>query len=352
MKTTFVSSLAIQNAMRLTIQQSQTDIVATQYEMTSGQHYDLGVSLGGSTARSLDLDRELARMDSLKSTNSVVTLRLSASQTALSSMATAAQTARNALTALSGSSDVTLIDNARLSVKSALANFTTAANQTSAGEFIFSGINTDAKPMIDYTTSEGAGAKAAYQNALNGFMASQTPPLTSLADFSAAQMNDFISNTLEPMYLGNDWKANWSDASDQNMTSRISANEVVTSSTNINAVGARKFALASIIGMEMLSADMKSEARNVLSSKTISYFSEAEAGINAQRSELGVSEQRVKGANTALDAQVKLMTTHKNDLDGVDTYQASLKMTSLKTQLETALTLTGRLQQLSLVNYL
>ncbi|OLP58166.1 hypothetical protein BJF93_05945 [Xaviernesmea oryzae] len=352
MKTTFVSSLAIQNAMRLTIQQSQTDMVSTQYEMTNGTHYDIGVSLGGKTSRTLDLQRELDRMDSVKSTNSVVDLRLSASQTALDSMQKSAQTARNALNGLSGSTDTTLIANITLSLKNAMQDFTAAANQNSGGEYLFSGINTDVKPMIDYTTSEGAAAKAAYQAALTSFMGAQTPPLTSISDFSAAQMTDFVTNKLEPMFLGTDFNTNWSKASDQNMTNRISANEVVTTSTNANAVGMRKFMLASVIGTELLGGNLKSDTRNALTKQTISYYTEAEGDIISQKSALGLSQQRVKDANTAIDTQTKLLKTHKTDLDGVDTYQASLNMTALKTQLETALTLTGRLQQLSLVNYL
>ena len=40
--------------------------------------------------------------------------------------------------------------------------------------------------------------------------------------------------------------------------------------------------------------------------------------INAQRSDLGISEARVKKANTSLAAQIELVTTHIADLEGID----------------------------------
>jgi len=360
MKTSFVSNLAVQNAMRLTIQQSQSEVVKLQAEVTTGRHADVGVALGGSTSRSLDLQREMARMQTLTSTNAVVTQRLAASQGALTSVADAAQSINKVMIGLSGSDSADQLAIAKTEVTNALSIFNSAINTSFNGEFLFSGINTDVKPMIDYNSAEGAAAKAAYNTALTTFMGAQVPPLTAMNQFSKAQMEDFITNTLEPMYVDTDpaagdqsrWQTDWSSASDQTMTSRISTTEVVPSSTTANSDGMRKFALASVIASELLGADVSSEVRSTISGSVTSYIGEAISGIDAQRSDLGISEARVKKANTSLAAQIKLVTTHISDLEGVDTYAASTRMNTLLTQIETSYTLTSRLQQLSLINYL
>jgi flagellar hook-associated protein 3 FlgL len=360
MKTSFVSNLAVQNAMRLTIQQSQAEVVKLQAEVTTGRHADVGVALGGSTSRSLDLQREMARMKTLTSTNAVVTQRLAASQEALKSVADAAQSINKVLIGLSGSDSKDQLAIATTEVTNALSIFSSSVNTSFNGEFLFSGINTDVKPMIDYNSAEGAAAKAAYNTALTTFMAAQAPPLTAMNQFSKAQMEDFITNTLEPMYVDTDpaagdqsrWQTDWSNASDQTMTSRISTTEVVSSSTTANSDGMRKFALASVIATELLGADVSSDVRTAVSAAATSYIGEAISGIDAQRSDLGISEARVKKANTSLASQIKLVTTHISDLEGIDTYEASTRMNTLLTQIETSYTLTSRLQQLSLINFL
>ncbi|MDQ0319171.1 flagellar hook-associated protein 3 FlgL [Pararhizobium capsulatum DSM 1112] len=360
MKTSFVSNLAVQNAMRLTIQQSQTEVVKLEKEVTTGRHADVGIALGGSASKSLDLQRELARMTTLTETNAVVTQRLSASQEALSSISDAAQSTMEALIALSGSDSADQLAIAKTEVTNSMSIFNSAINTSFNGEFLFSGINTDVKPVADYNDPAGSTAKAAFNTALSDFMAAQSPPLTSMSEFSTTQMTDFIKNTLEPMYLDTDpasgdqsqWTTDWSGASDQTMTSRISTTEVVPSSTTANSEGVRKFALANVLAYELLGSNVSSDVRSLISSTAVGYIGEAISGIDAQRSALGISEARVEKANTSLEAQIKLVKTHVNDLEGVDTYEASTRMNTLLTQIETSYTLTSRLQQLSLINFL
>ncbi len=360
MKTSFVSNLAIQNAMRLTIQQSQTEVVKLEKEVTTGRHADVGVALGGAAAKSLDLQRELARMTTLTETNAVVTQRLSASQEALSSISKAAQSTMEALIALSGSDSADQLAIAKTEVTNSMSIFNSAINTSFNGEFLFSGINTDVKPVSDYNDPAGSAAKASFDTALSTFMAAQAPPLTSMNEFTKAQMTDFIKTTLEPMYLDTDpaagdqslWTTDWSSASDQTMTSRISTTEVVPSSTSANSEGMRKFALANVLTYELLGADVSSDVRSLISNTAVSYIGEAISGIDAQRSALGISEARVEKANTSLEAQIKLVKTHVSDLEGIDTYEASTRMNTLLTQIEASYTLTSRLQQLSLINFL
>ncbi len=60
----------------------------------------------------------------------------------------------------------------------------------------------------------------------------------------------------------------------------------------------------------------------------------------------------MKNANESLESQKKIFELHLNDLQGVDAYEASTRVTSLKALLEASYTLTSRIQQLSLVNFL
>jgi len=350
MKTSFISSLAVQNAMRMTVQKGQMEIQTLQKEIVTGRYADIGEALGASAGRSVALNQEVYRLETIRGANSIVTQRLSASQLALTSMADQAQSMLEAFIAVSGADDTSRLNVANQQLTNAVDSFTSAINTSSNGEYIFGGVNTDTKPLADYQ-SAGSAAKATFDGAFLGYFGfTQNDP--AAAGITTAQMSDFLTNTLEPLYTGTAWNTDWSTASDNNITSRISRTELVESNTNSNTEGVRKFALAAVIGLELLGSPISSEVRSLVNSEAIKHAGEAVTKIDNVRSSLGVAESRVKKANTALEAQVRIFELHIGDLEGVDAYEASTRMNSLLAQVETSYQLTARLQQLSLMNFL
>jgi flagellin-like hook-associated protein FlgL len=146
MKTSFISNLSVNSAMRSTINQVQNELIQSQKEVVTGQLYNIGETLGGTTTRALDLRRERDMMDNLMATNSVVTQRLSSSQMALETISDAGQTALNTYVALAGSTDSTQLSTAVQTLTNVIDQFVDAANTSVNGEYIFAGINTDVKP--------------------------------------------------------------------------------------------------------------------------------------------------------------------------------------------------------------
>ena len=134
--------------------------------------------------------------------------------------------------------------------------------------------------------------------------------------------------------------------------SRISSSEAVQSSTNTNAEGMRYAALGLVLGQELLALDINEATRKTVSDAAIDYMGRAISGIDGERSKLGISESRVKQANTSLDAQITILSTSIKDMEGIDTYEAATRVTTLESQLSLAYTLTSRIQNLSLLNYL
>lgn len=351
MKTVSVSTASISNALRLTVAQAQQQLQDAQKEATTGVYADVGASLGADMTRNLDLTRDVMRIQSTIDTNSVATQRLSASQAALEQISEAGKDLLNALLPLANNVDASSLSTLKTSANTALTVFTSMVNTSFNGEYIFAGTNTDVKPLTDYT-APGNPAKAAHDAALTTFMAAQAPPVSSPSQFTPAQMNDFIDNTLTPMFTGAGWDTNWSDASNQNMMSRIGTNETLETSTNANSSGMRNFALASVIATELLSKDLSTETRKAVASKAINLVSKATSEIDSQRTTLGLSESRVTQANEILRSQKTIIETHLSDLNGVDGYEAASRMSNLTALVEASMTLTSRIQKLSLVNFL
>nr|WP_298097691.1 flagellar hook-associated family protein [uncultured Shinella sp.] len=352
MKASFVSNMSLQNAMRITVASAQKEMLKVQEESVTGRHADVGAELGAKTARTLNLHRDLQRMESLKSTNALTTQRLAASQEALGQMSTAANDAMGVLIALSGITSADQLQLAQKNIGDALSTFTAAANTSFSGEYLFAGINSDVMPFNDYfqTSPAVSDAKTAFDDAFSAYFGfDQTDAAVSTID--STDMQSFI-DSLETSFMGTDWENNWSNASSENMESRISASETVQSSTNTNVDGMRYMALGLVIGNELLALGISEASRKVVSDAAIDYMGRAVSGIDGERSKLGISESRVSQANTSLDAQVTILSTSIKDMEGIDTYEAATRVTTLESQLSLAYTLTSRIQNLSLLNYL
>lgn len=365
MKTSFISSLAMQNSMRSTILKAQIEMTNLNTELTTGKHADLGVTLGANTARSIDLNRDVERLSSIVSVNSLATTRLESAQTALKNINAAGNSIQGVLVPNTSSTPPTLEVVAR-TIKGALDNFTGAVNTSVAGEYLFAGINTDVRPLDDYF-AEGSTLKAGYDTEVNFFLSQQTPPVSAVENLNATQVQAFMtemegkfngtSKLTSPPHplplVGKDfWTTFGSSASDTNMTSRISQTEVVESSTNSNSSGMRYFAFTAITALTFLDNKVPQPIREAVASQAISSLKKGLDGMTQQASVLGLSEERITAANTSLKSQQKIIETHLIDLEGVDTYEAKTRLDLLQQQIEIAYSLTSRLQQMSLVNYL
>ncbi len=364
MKTSFISSLSIQTTMRYAVAKAQQDMVAAQQEVTTGRHADVGVALGANTSRSLDLTRDVLRIKSMLATNSLATQRLESSEEALSKMSDLGQKILDSLIGIGGSSDATNLNVARASIQSALDTFSSFANTSVNGEYLFAGINSDVKPFED-VSSPDSPVQQAFDAELTKFLADNA--IASKSDMSPQNMTDFLdlieakfdgsSPLTDPPHdiatVGTDfWTAFVSNASDENMKSRITQSEIVETSTNSNTEGMRKFVLTSLVAMEFLSSEIPDATRAEVSGRAQAYIGQAMSSLTSERARLGLSAERVKKADETLEAQKKIIDTHINDLESVDAYEASTRVKGLEALVETAYTLTARLQQLSLVNFL
>lgn len=353
MSTANISNLSIQTSMRLTIRQAQNELIKAQQEVTTGIYADVGAEIGGATSTVVDLTRDSLRLQSIKSTNAIATQRLEASQEALDQMAKAGDDMNEALIALSGTSNASNLETAIQAITSALDTFTSMANTSLGGEYLFSGINTDVQPLEEY--SDTSAAKLAFDaEFLSYFGFSQSDPQTAdiAATGASPSMEDFITNVVEPMYSGADWTSDWSSATDEVMTSRISQTETVDTSTSVNSKGMRYFALAAVVAKELLALDLSDDSRAVVTKKAIEYTGVATTGINSARTMLGLSENRIEKANESLQVQIDIIDTTLTSKIEVDAYEASTRVNNLLSLVEASYTLTSKIQALSLVNYL
>lgn len=348
MKTVAVSSLSIRQALRYSMSRMQNDLVSAQKESTTLRVADVGLALGARTGHSVSLARDVSRLNSLIDSNQLAASRLSSTQSALAQLNERGEELRTALTAaLSGSSDPGI---ARADSDAMLETLTSIMNTSINGEYLFAGINTDVQPLANFKDPTSP-ARVSFDNAFQThFGFTQTDP--AAANITETQMLDFIDNVVEPQFMGADWNTNWSTASDDTIVARIGLNETAKTSVSANESGVRKLAMAAAISTSLLSGPVNSGAVSAVVNRALAYTAEGIAEITDARSNAGIQENRISNASSRIEMQIDIFERSILDMEGVDPYAAASKVSALVTQIETAYSLTSRIQQLSLLKFL
>ncbi|WP_173934807.1 flagellar hook-associated family protein [Chelativorans sp. Marseille-P2723] len=348
MKVSFISTNAISQTLRYQMMRMQAQLVQHQKELATGRLADPGVSLGARAGTGFSMAREIDRLTVQIDANSVAQNRLAATQNSLTQLGDVSQELLSTLTAaLSGVNDTSIV---RSAANRALESMTSVLNSNLNGEYLFAGINTDVRPLNSYTDA-GSPAKDHFDTLFEGyFHFDQDDPAASA--ITNTQVEEFLDAVIAPSFMGADWYVTWSNASDQKISSRISANEVAETSITANGPGIRKFAMAATVLTEFLDLPLNEEARKALYQRTVGLAGEAVSAIASMQAEVGLVETRVKDASDRISSQIDLFQTFIYDLEGVDPYEASTRVNELLTQIETSYALTARIQQLSLLRYL
>jgi flagellar hook-associated protein 3 FlgL len=348
MKTTFTSTSAMAQSTRLTVLKLQSLLSDAQKEVTTGRLADVGAALGGRTGQSVSLRQEQTRLQAMMDSNGSVATRLEATQSALQAIGQDAQSFLNQLAAApNGNIQSVLQGEAKSSLSTLIGTLNTQIN----GAYLFAGINADVKPIAEYDQTPPAANQQGVADAFSAaFGFSQSDP--QVANISATDMQTFLDTSFADMFTDSGWKSTWSSASDQNVRSRISTSELIDTSANANDAAVRKLASAYTMVADLGTANLNVAAFQKVVDKATHLTAEALQGLTTVQANLGDAQQRVSDANSRMSIQSDIIKTHIGALEGVDPYEASSRLTELMTQIETAYSVTARIQKLTLLNYL
>lgn len=348
MKASFISSNAISEAMRYQMMRMQNDMARAEKELITGRVADRGIALGARTGQSVTLARDVERLSTLLDSNALVQSRLASTQSGLQQITALAQDLLPAFTtAASGPIDPKL---PKTEAQAGLSAVTSILNTRQNGEFLFAGINTDMKPIDDFMAA-GSPSRLAFEAAFfTEFGFDIDDPLT--AGITAAQIENFIDTAVNQQFFGPNWETNWSNASDQAIVARVTISETTQASLSANNSAIKKLLMATAMVSYLMDGDLTEGARRAVMEKSIDLVGQSIGELGVTQSEIGIIQNRVDSASDRVSMQINLFRTSISDLEGVDPFEASTRVTSLLTQIEMSYTLTSRIQQLSLVRFL
>ncbi len=340
-----ISTHSVASALRLSLQNMQREIVKAQKETVTGQATDPGLALGSQNGRRISLLGDAQRLSSILDTNKIATSRLTVTQDSIGQITTQIQGMMASLTeAIDGSSAPTVVSAGAYAV---LEGVTSILNTTHNGDYVFAGINTDAKPVGDY---QGSAMQTAVNNAFTAYFGfSKTNP--AAASISASAMETFLDTQIEPLFSGAGWSA-MSSASDEGIRSRITLTQSTETSVSANENAFRTTVYATVIAAEFFDGNLGVGAKTAVARKALERVGDSVGELGKLQSRVGYVEQQVNEATSRISLQSERLNSLGNDLSAVDPYEAATKLNTLLTQIETSYSITQRVQNLSLMKYL
>jgi flagellar hook-associated protein 3 FlgL len=347
MTANYISTLMLSSALRSSITNNQSALSKATKEATTGRFADVGIELGTSTGRDMALRADMSFMDQIVDTNGLVSGRLDVTQNRITQLGSTAQEfLKNLIAARDADS------GARMILPSASANLQDlvgALNASYNGSYLFGGINTQNAPIANYAA--GSTSKNAVDaDFLSTFGFSQSSG--SVSSITPAQMQNFLNTSFDAEFASPAWNTNWSSATNQVLSSRISTTEVVDTSVSANEPGFRKLAEAYTMLSDLGNTNLSKDTFQVIVDKAISLVSGASNDLAVLGGSVGSIQQRVTDATEKLKIQHDILSEQVVAMEKVDPAEASVRVATLQKQIETALSLTARLQKISLINYL
>ncbi|GGK33138.1 flagellar hook-associated family protein [Salinarimonas ramus] len=349
MKTSFVSTLGVSTATRLSLVKSQAELARASHELSSGRHADVGLTLGARTGTSVELRQELARIGTIIDTNGLVGARLDTMQAALSNVQGTAEDLLGVLIAVKEGSEAAEVvaPQAALNLKSLVGTMNANLN----GQYLFAGINTDVPPMEEYFGPPPSAAKTEIDaRFVTAFGHLPDDPLA--ATITPAAMAAFIDTQIAPLFADPGWGTYWSSASNENLSSRISGTETIETSANANEQPFRDLTMAYMMLSALGGETLSQGAYREIVDRAIGLVGGAMQDVTTVQARLGVAQNRVGDASDRMAIQRDILTRQVTDLENVDPFEAATRVNALMSQVEVSYSLTARIREMSLLRYL
>lgn len=339
-----VSTNTLHAIPRTAVGDLQAKLARAEYEITSGEIANYVETLASQVGLDLALRSQADTLTNLQSTNSILDTALTTSQDALTEMASDAQTFMNTLITAQSTGNVSSL---AIHARAFLDSFTSDANTTSAGAYIFGGTNSSVAPMSGYSGAPQTAVADAFQTEF-GFLQSSS----QASSISASSMQSFLSGAFGGLFADPSWSTTWSKAASTPTSAVIAPGQSVTTSVTAYENAFRQLASAYTSIADLGVDNLNAATQQTVIGNALQQVSGAIQSITDMQSRLGFSQSRITSANKALQTQVTTINNTVSQLDGVDPYQAAQNLLNLTTQLETAYSLTSRISRLGLVNYL
>lgn len=349
MKADTISSLVGREILRTAMARNQTSLADAIKEFSTGRHADVGKALGGRVGGVLDMRHIVGDLTGLTNTNGVVKQRLDLIQSSFAVMRDLGEKFSESTIGVhkTGADRGLLVEDA----KARMGTLTDVLRTSTNGVYSFSGLNVSEPPIENYLSEPPSAARTAVIatfTAAFGF----PPDDPQAATITPAQMTAYIDGPFAALFEEPQWSANFSQASDEVMRDRISHHEEINSSATVNDRGIRQLFFSLTLAIDGGAEYLTDDTFEVLAGRIANTASEGGHNVAAAQARVGVAEERLAQASERIDLERQALELRIGELEGVDAYEVADRLSLLMTRIEASYSVTARMQQLTLLNYL
>jgi len=352
MTITSVSSATLSGILSNSVSRMQSQMVVLETENTTGRLADVGLSLGAGSGAVIVLHQQMADLDSLTSSNAMVTTQLDTAANALTNLqkvssGVLSQSIMGSSVAPQSTGAMALAQAA----SGALNTFTSMANANTGGTYVFGGQNTGSAAMESYTPNVQAAVQDAFYQYF-GFHVDDTAQVNAI---SSADMTGFLNSSQFTDLFSANWSGAtgvWSNASSTALSNRVSTNQTITTSITANDPAFRNMAQGLTMLSEFGGLNLNASAYATLVTAAQSVLNTGNNQMIEAAAAVGTMQNTVSQATSAISLQQDVLTQQINAKETVDSYKVATEVTALSNQLQVAYSLTSQLHKLSLVNFL
>jgi len=340
------STLAAAYQMRTATLSLRVRLDRAQLELSSGRHADMGLALGQGTARSISWRNELAELGAMRDRINLAREKVGVTQAVLDSINGLADSFMSALAgARSAEHGAELL---RGTAAGAMSSLQDLLNTTYDGQYVFGGLNGTSAPLVPYQGSAGELAFSVMFNGTFGF--GQGDP--QLSDVNTQQMESFLSGPFGDLFEAGSWPILWTGAAQQLPAVRLGPNHTVTASVSASAPAFATLTRALVMVSELAQDALGQAPFQVMVDSALALVGEAKAMVALEQARIGDTQSQMSRTVERLERREISLTASIGFLESVDPYEAASRVNTLMNQLEMSYTITGRLQNLNLMNYI
>ncbi|MEO1312835.1 MAG: flagellin [Pseudomonadota bacterium] len=325
------------SALRLQ-SQSQTvraNLEQASQELTTGLTADVRGLTNGNLAPVFNIDRELAGIDLVLQDLGLAGARAASAQTALGVVAERGNTLGVEIMDAASRGDPISRDSLLNTAPGILHNMVGSLNTQFAGQSLFSGTETGVAPLAsaDQIIAE-----------VSALLATATTPAAAQAAIDTyfdTPGGGFQTN----IYAGSDTDAAGVALDADNRLTYLPRADDPAIRNALKAV-------ATIAAADAAGFSGDDVAYNAFLVEAGNDLQKAAEGVIGVRATLGQAEERIANASESRSIERTTLITARNDLIGVDQFDAAARLSELETQLESLYLVTGRLSGLNLTNFL
>jgi len=362
-----LSTLGMSRRMQTTMNQLQMALVRSNEESATGVHADVAATIGASTGRDIALRNMFDRTEEYLKTTTLLDGRMGAMDSAMTSILTAGTDLLAAASTGLGQQSPTG-SSLQIKARGVLDQVISLLNVSAGNTYLFAGTAIDKPPMRN---ADGDGSAvpsplqivkdaiaAATGGAAMPTTAAQTAAVVATLDdlFAVRDPATPAPAPLTDTFEGGFYTGTTTLQAGGAASPRVSG-QPADSTTVAYGVQANDPMMRELFeGMYMLAAvdtsNMDPAAYPDYIAAAVDKLSRGLGNLREATAQLGIQRSQIETMAGQHRTQIAILNTQIDNLEGVDPYEASVRISHLEAQIDATASATARIAKMHLTNYL